>query len=75
MIFPRYQPDTPTQLARLNPLEALERLAQTGSSERPLRPADVEALLTLAGQRPCWSLDYSDLEEAVKVVGDAFGRD
>jgi hypothetical protein len=75
LIFPRYQPDTPTQLARLTPLEALDRLAQTGSSERPLRTEDVEALLTLAGQRPCWSLDYSDLEEAVKVVEDTFDRD
>jgi hypothetical protein len=69
LIFPRYQPDKPTQLHRLTPLEALERLTQTGSSERPLRPADVDALLTLAGQRPCWRLDYSDLDEAVEVVG------
>lgn len=68
LVFPRYQPNTQTRLARLTPLEALERLAQTGSSERPLRSADVEALLTLAGQRPCWSLDYSVLKEAVEVV-------
>jgi hypothetical protein len=69
LIFPRYQPDAPTQLVRLSPLEALQRLAQTGSSERPMRPEDVEALLALAGQRPCWSLDYSDMEEAVEAVG------
>jgi hypothetical protein len=72
LIFPRYRAETATCLARLTPLQALERLAQTGSSERSLRSNDVEALLALAGQRPCWSLDYCNLEEAVKEVSTAW---
>jgi hypothetical protein len=72
LIFPRYLPDAATCLTRLTPLRALERLAQTGSSERPLRSNDVEALLALAGQRPCWSLDYCNLEEAIKEVSTAW---
>ena len=72
LIFPRYRPDAVTCLTRLTPLQALERLAQTGSSERPLRSKDVEALLALAGQRPCWSLDYCNLEEAAKEVSTAW---
>ncbi len=72
LIFPRYRPDAVTCLTRLTPLQALERLAQTGSSERPLRSIDVEALLALAGQRPCWSLDYCNLEEAIKEVSTAW---
>ena len=72
LIFPRYRPDAVTCLTRLTPLQALELLVQTGSSERPLRSNDVEALLSLAGQRPCWSLDYCNLEEAVKEVSTAW---
>jgi hypothetical protein len=68
LVFPRYRPGMPARLDRMTPLEALERLARTGSSQRPLCSDDVEALLTLAGQRACWSLEYGNLEEAVKVL-------
>lgn len=68
LIFPRFHPRTSTPIEPLAPLAALELLARTGSSERSLTTPDVQALLTLAGQCPCWSLEYFDLGEAVKQI-------
>jgi hypothetical protein len=60
-----------TALQRLDPLTALEMLAATGSSQRPLRDVDIGALLQLAGKRDCYLLEYADLREAMHMVDAA----
>ncbi len=68
LVFPRYQPGAEAGLQRLEPLAALELLARTGSSERPLEAQDVQALLTLAGERPCFQLSYGELSAAIALL-------
>jgi Coenzyme PQQ synthesis protein D (PqqD) len=71
LIFPRYDPASKTTLRQLEPLAALELLAATGSSQRPLRECDIEALLQLAGERDSFLLEYADLQAAVRLVDAA----
>lgn len=68
LVFPSYNPDATTVLERLEPLAALELLARTGSSQRPLEEADIKALLILAEQRDCCRLVFSDLGEAISCL-------
>ena len=68
LVFPSYNPDATTVLERLEPLAALELLARTGSSQRPLEEADIKALLILAEQRDCCRLVFSDLSEAISCL-------
>jgi hypothetical protein len=64
LILPHLRPGGITGLNALAPLAALQKLAATGSSERPLTDADIKTLLALA-QRPAWELVFSDLKVAV----------
>ncbi len=68
LVFPSYNQDATTVLERLEPLAALELLARTGSSQRPLEEADIKALLILAEQRDCCRLVFSDLSEAISCL-------
>jgi hypothetical protein len=51
----------------LDPLTALQQLAATGSSDRPLNEADIKTLLSLA-QLPACELIMDDLESAAQVA-------
>ena len=48
--------------------EALDRLAKTGSSDRPLTAKDVRAMITLVDRNPCFALDFSDGPQAVTLL-------
>ena len=67
LIFPHLRPGGPTGLNALDPLTALQKLAATGSSDRPLLDADIKTLLALA-QRPAWELVFSDLKAAAEQL-------
>ena len=64
LVFPHFRPGTTTRLRAIAPLAALEHLAVTGSSARPLNAEDIAATLGLA-DRPCYRLHVGDLNEAV----------
>jgi hypothetical protein len=67
LVFPHYQPGRGAHLQPVEPLEALRKLAATGSSDRPLTPADIKALLSLA-RGPSFELTFDDLKSAVEAL-------
>lgn len=86
LVFPNYQPsaknDNPNTLEPreptpnprpLPPLEALQQLAATGSSDRPLRHQDIKALLSLA-QLPAYELGYFNLKQALNDIEKEMGN-
>jgi len=67
LVFPRYDAGAATAMTALKPLEALQGLADTGSSARPLASQDVDAMLRLASL-PSYRLAFSDLEAALEGI-------
>lgn len=67
-VFPCHHESSKPVLTRLSSFASLQQLACVGSSPRPLLPDDIQALLKLAGQVPCFSLDYSCLAEALELL-------
>lgn len=68
LVFPGYVPGAAAGLAVLDRIDALQRLAATGSSDRVLREEDVAAMINLIGRCPAHALVYGDAREAVKLV-------
>lgn len=72
ILFPRFAPERTTpKLQRLAKTTALQRLAATGSSDRPLTDTDIQAMISLVGQTPCFSLDHGTDIDATLYVLDA----
>ncbi len=67
LVFPRYAAAAPATMTPLPPLEALQRLADTGSSARPLVSQDVKAMLQLASL-PSYALHFSELDIALEAI-------
>ena len=67
LVFPSYGTDASTTLTTLPPLTALERLAESGSSARPLVSADIQAMLKMAAL-PSYRLEFSSLEDALDLL-------
>ena len=72
LVFPCYKSAAPAAITALKPLEALQRLTDTGSSARPLMSQDIKAMLQLASL-PSYTLTFSDLERAVEAIKERFG--
>jgi hypothetical protein len=72
LVFPRYRPGAAPRLAELEKIDALQRLAATGSSDRELVAADVEAMIRVVDGRPCFELEYSDLAATVEGLENSF---
>lgn len=68
LIYPKYTEDVENRLVKIDKTEALRRLALTGSSNRNFSSRDVEAMITLIDERPCYELSYSDLPQAVSQL-------
>ncbi|MCL7488972.1 MAG: hypothetical protein M8357_12460 [Desulfobulbaceae bacterium] len=68
LIFPTYTPQKGTCLQEIGKVEALQRLAATGSSNRGLRAGDVEAMIALAKRCPAYTLVFDDAGEAVRRI-------
>jgi hypothetical protein len=67
LVFPTYRPGEENRVNTLDPLTALQQLAATGSSDRPLNEADIKTLLSLA-QLPAYELTMDDLDSAARAV-------
>ena len=68
IVFPGFIPGAATRLAGLDKVEALRRLARTGSSTRDYRAGDIQAMIALVERNPCFELCYSDPGEAALLV-------
>lgn len=71
LVFPRYAAGKTTAVTALKPLDALQGLADTGSSARPLASQDVDAMLRLASL-PSYRLAFSDLKTAIEGIEKTF---
>jgi hypothetical protein len=68
IVYPIYREGSKTRLAPLTKIDALQRLAATGSSDRKFLSADIEAMLALVERTPCFELVFSNLEEALELL-------
>ena len=68
IVFLKYTEDVENRLVAIDKTEALRRLALTGSSNRNFSSRDVEAMIALIDERPCYELSYSDLPQAVSQL-------
>jgi hypothetical protein len=72
LVFPRYRAGAQTSLLPLDKVTALQRLVQTGSSDRELTEADIEAVLAMVERHPCYALEYAALEEVIELLERTF---
>lgn len=71
LVFPRYQPEQPTSLARISPADALCRLTEAGyDMEGGLDTDRVAELVGWIGGISCYELHVHDLQEAVSRIED-----
>jgi hypothetical protein len=75
LVFPSYQPEQPTSLARISPADALCRLTEAGyDMEGGLDAERVAELVDWIGGISCYELHVHDLHEAVSRVEDLLER-
>ncbi len=68
IIFPFYQAGSPPRLTKTAKIIALRRLARTGSSQRELLAVDVQALITVIEDTPCYDMFYADIQQAALLL-------
>lgn len=68
IVYPLYLERAQTGLAPIARIDALQRLATTGSSDRKFLCRDIEAMLALVEQTPSFELVFSNLEEALEPL-------
>ncbi|MEH6543087.1 MAG: PqqD family peptide modification chaperone [Porticoccaceae bacterium] len=71
IVLPTYSPGENTKLLSVSKIIALEKITETGSSERLLTVEDIRSLISLIEKIPCYQLVYGSTEEAADVL-DAF---
>ena len=67
-VFPQYGEGVGNQLVSLAKKDALQRLVKTCSSDRPLRPQDIKAMLAMVEQSECLALHFENTQEALRLV-------
>lgn len=72
IVLPFYQEQGETALEPLEKPAALQSLAQTGSSNRPLREQDVRAMVALVENADCYQLHYSENRVAIEKLENIF---
>jgi hypothetical protein len=68
IVFPKYREGAENRLNMLDKFETMQRLAMTGSSNRDITNRDVEAMIALVENSPCYEIVYSDLSKAVALL-------
>ena len=68
LIFPMHTDGTPDRLDSIDKMEALQRLASTGSSNRVFTDRDLACMIDLVESRPCYELVYQELDQAVVLI-------
>lgn len=69
-VFPQYKEGAENRLNEMDKFRAMQCLAKTGSSNRDITSRDVETMITLVEQNPCYEIVYSDLSTAVELLED-----
>ena len=70
LVFPHYNEGDGNYFMSLSKEETLQRLVQTCSSDRSLRPQDIKAMLAMVEQSECMALYYEDTHEAIRLLGE-----
>ena len=68
LVFPHYNEGDGNYFMYLSKEETLQRLVQTCSSDRSLRPQDIKAMLAMVEQSECMALYYEDTHEAIRLL-------
>jgi hypothetical protein len=67
LVFPQYQKEAGNKFISLSKEDTLQRLEQTCSSDRSLRPQDIKAMLAMVEKSECLALHYEDTNEAIRL--------
>jgi len=71
IIFPKYKKDAKTKLLSLSPCDAMNRIKEAGYElNKPLSEVTFEKILEYLLSLPTYSLEYSSLKEATKILKD-----
>ena len=70
LVFPHYKGGDGNYFMSLSKEETLQRLVQTCSSDRSLRPQDIKAMLAMVEQSECLALHYEDTHEAIRLLAE-----
>lgn len=68
IVFPRFRQGAEIHLASISKIQALQRLADTGSSERDLTGRDVQSMIWLVERHPCYELLFDDVVDAAAIL-------
>ncbi len=68
MIFPSYEPDSPTILEPTSRAQTLMRLAEDGFNFSLLGTTGFQTIADFVGNSDCYRLTYSDLEDAIETI-------
>ena len=68
LVFPHYKEGDGNYFMSLSKEDTLQRLVQTCSSDRSLRPQDIKAMLAMVEQSECMALHYEDTHEAIQLL-------
>jgi hypothetical protein len=75
LVFPKYRPESETEVTKLRPFQALEQLVEAGTwFGYPLLEDNLRSFLSILERVPAYTLTYSRLEEAAKAVRDVTRR-
>ena len=74
LVFPRYQPNTPTHIERLPPEAALQGLIEAEAVIRRLTQDKLERLARWVESAPAWSLTYPDLASGLTGIRRILGQ-
>jgi HprK-related kinase A len=70
VVFPRFDPSAGVELEPVQKTRAFARLAVNSFNYHALGPDAFDALGQLVEESSCWQLRYSDLDGAIKALGE-----
>ncbi|MFW8600838.1 PqqD family peptide modification chaperone [Desulfobacterota bacterium M19] len=70
IIFPIRRDTCSPRLLKTEKVTALRRLAQTGSTQRGLQPLDIQALITVVENTPCYDMFYADIQQVAPLLAE-----
>ncbi len=73
IVFPRYHPESGTQLQPIPSSQAFVRLSNNSFNYRLLGETSYRALTSMVKACECYSFQYSDLDEAIELMNELAG--
>jgi HprK-related kinase A len=74
VVFPQFVPAAGVDIEPVSKSRAFARLAVNSFNYQALGPEAFEALCHLVERSTCWQLRYSDLDGAIKAIGELLDR-